>query len=216
MLISIFGDDGFRSEELIAYELGYRVQPEDRLTLDFALFYNEYDRLLGFENQGFQMDPNDPHLRLQAVNSVSGETYGGEIAATLQASEWWRWRAGYSLLRMSLRGDPGIDDPTDGASQTEGRSPRHQIFVHSTLDFPDGWQFSTGARYVDNLPADGIGSYTQMNVRLAWRPGDRDVEFAVVGQNLLQRRHAEAMGDFGISGDAEAERSFNGRVTWAF
>ena len=212
-LVSIFGNDSLRAEEMIGYELGYRVQPEDRLTLDFALFYNEYNRLVALDNEGFQMDPNDPHVRIVGVNASEGETYGGEVAASWQAGEWWRWRASYSLLRMALRSDPGVDDPR--AALAEGRSPRHQISLHSTLDLPDGWQFSTGARYVDNLPADGIGSYSQADARLAWRPGRGNVEFSVVGQNLLRSQHTEAAGDFG-GASSEVERSFYGRVEWMF
>lgn len=34
-----------RSEELIAYELGYRAQPSERFSWDVALFYNVYENL---------------------------------------------------------------------------------------------------------------------------------------------------------------------------
>src|SRR4051812_13006365 len=42
------GNPDFRSEILIAYELGYRVQPHPKVSLDLALFYNDYDRLRSF------------------------------------------------------------------------------------------------------------------------------------------------------------------------
>ena len=39
------GSDEAAAEELIAYELGYRIRPLDRLSLDLALFFNDYDHL---------------------------------------------------------------------------------------------------------------------------------------------------------------------------
>ena len=43
--ISGRGDNGFDSESLIAYELGYRIQPNGNFSLDVAAFYNDYDKL---------------------------------------------------------------------------------------------------------------------------------------------------------------------------
>jgi len=37
------------SKELIAFELGYRIQPYDHLTFDLATFYNIYDRQRSLE-----------------------------------------------------------------------------------------------------------------------------------------------------------------------
>ena len=39
------GANGFQSETLMAYEIGYRVQPLEKLSLDLAAYYNDYDDL---------------------------------------------------------------------------------------------------------------------------------------------------------------------------
>ena len=44
-LVSVFGNPNFKSEELLAYEVGYRVEPIKRVSLDFATFYNVYHDL---------------------------------------------------------------------------------------------------------------------------------------------------------------------------
>ena len=41
------GNPGLRSEELLAYEMGIRVQATERFSWDLAMFYNQYDRLFG-------------------------------------------------------------------------------------------------------------------------------------------------------------------------
>ena len=45
----IAGGPDFDSEELLAYELGYRVQPFSRLALSLAAYYNDYDDIRSLE-----------------------------------------------------------------------------------------------------------------------------------------------------------------------
>ncbi|MBC2694706.1 MAG: TonB-dependent receptor [Desulfobacteraceae bacterium] len=61
---SLFGNNDFESEELIAYELGYRVQPMDRFSLDIVAFFNDYDNLRTYEQgEPFpEASPSPPHL----------------------------------------------------------------------------------------------------------------------------------------------------------
>ncbi len=58
----------------------------------------------------------------------------------------------------------------------------------------------------------GIDGYSELDVRLAWR-GERTLELALVGQNLLHDHHIE----FGTpAARGEIERSVYGKVTWQF
>ena len=47
-ILALAGNRGFDSEELIAFELGYRGEPTDHTGLDIAVFYNLYDDLRTF------------------------------------------------------------------------------------------------------------------------------------------------------------------------
>jgi len=44
-VIVVMGSDDFDSEDLLAYELGYRCRPWDWLSLDVAAFFHDYDNL---------------------------------------------------------------------------------------------------------------------------------------------------------------------------
>src|SRR6059036_6256 len=44
-VVAVFGSHQFNSEDLLAYELGYRVQATKNLSLDIATFYNNYSNL---------------------------------------------------------------------------------------------------------------------------------------------------------------------------
>ena len=50
--------------------------------------------------------------------------------------------------------------------------------------------FDLMARYVDCVTGYKVPAYITMDMRVAWRPG-KHLEFAVVGQNLLQTYHRE-------------------------
>ena len=47
----LLANPDFESEELIAYELGYRVKPANNLSFDLAVYYNDYDNIRSVEPQ---------------------------------------------------------------------------------------------------------------------------------------------------------------------
>lgn len=73
----------------------------------------------------------------------------------------------------------------------------------------DGW-----LRYVDALPTLNIDDYVTLDIRLAWRPLQA-LEFALVGQNLLDRRHGEFEQEI-FPFLTEIERGVYGVVNWRF
>jgi iron complex outermembrane receptor protein len=205
--VTIMGARSFLSEELIAYEVGYRTQPWSRLSFDIAAFYNDYDRLRSLE-----ADPRNPTL-IHTENKLYGYTYGTEVSATLELAQWWRLQPGYSYLSMHISARPGSTDANP--SLDEGKNPRHQAFVRSSMDLPQNVFLDCTLRYVDNLPSLGIDSYVTADVHLAWRP-TKNLELSVVGQNLLDDRHAEFRPSFIQTAQTEVPRGFYGKVTVRF
>jgi iron complex outermembrane receptor protein len=193
------GNSDFVSEELLAYELGYRVRPSDKLSLSLSVFYNDYDDLRSFE-------PTSPFTYVFA-NGLEGRTYGAEISGVYQVRDWWRLQAGYAFLEKDLVRKSGSLDPTQGTG--EANDPDHQFSLHSSMDLPGNLELDAGFRYVDSLPLPVVPSYVELDVRLAWRPA-RNVELSVVGQNLLDNHHTE------FRPGTEIQRSVYGKVTWRF
>ena len=80
------------------------------------------------------------------------------------------------------------------------------------MDLPGHVEFDAGLRYVDRLPAPPVPGYIELDARLAWSP-IKNLELAIVGQNLLDNRHPE----FGAPATRqEIQRSVYGKVTWSF
>jgi iron complex outermembrane receptor protein len=199
------GGGRFDSEKLIAYELGYRTEVSRRLALSASTFFNDYDNLRSVEP--IAGAPG----QFIILNRLEANTYGVELAATWQALDWWRLRGGYTFLRkeMSLAQSRDIN-----RGQGEGNDPHHQFLLQSMINLSRDLEFDGVLRYVDNLNQRGpvVPSYTTLDLRLGWRP-TADWEFAIVGQNLLEKRHAE----FGAPATRqEIPRSVYGKITWKF
>jgi iron complex outermembrane receptor protein len=60
----------------------------------------------------------------------------------------------------------------------------------------------------------GVDGYLSLNARVAWRPYP-DLELSVAGQNLLDERHLEFVGEAFVA-PTEVERSVYGQVRWEF
>ena len=213
-VISLLGDRSGVAEELMAYELGYRVLPHPRVSLDVTAFYNVYDHLRSLEPGAPAPAPPTAVLTLYSANKLEGESYGTEVAAEWQALDRWRLRGAYTFYRANLRPTPG---GTDQLTERffEGSAPRHQFSVRSSADLPHHVQFDCGLRYVDALSNPAIPSYVTMDARLSWQPTER-MEISVVGLNLVDDRHPEFAPQVIDTPLREVERSVYGKVTWRF
>lgn len=216
VVTSISGSRDLVSEEVLAAELGYRIEATPSLSFDLALFYNEYTKIgsveVGEPTLDLQSDPAQLNVVIQ--NNLEAETYGGEIAATWQATPWWKWRANYSLLFANAHvADRGAD--TFDEHRTEGISPRNQAGVRSLLDLPHGFELDAGLRYVDALRALQVPSYFAVDLRLGWQMSE-SIGLSIVGRNLLDRRHSEFKPTTLGSEATEVERSIYGSVTIRF
>jgi iron complex outermembrane receptor protein len=196
------GNPNFVSEELIAYELGYRVQPRAEISLALALFYHDYDRLRTSE----RVNPAAP-MPFYLGNGQEGTASGGELTADYRATSTWRLRAGYTHLHLHLRNKPGSTAPAPTYTD-----PEHQFFLRSTLDLPGQVEWDATYRHVSRLISQNVPAYSELDMRLAWNPTPR-WEWSVVGQNLLHDHH----GEFNSSTSRqEIARSVYGKVTWRY
>ncbi|HUR44263.1 MAG TPA: TonB-dependent receptor [Candidatus Saccharimonadales bacterium] len=211
-LVSQFGSRAMDSKELIAFELGYRIQPHERVTLDLATFYNIYDRQRSLE-PGLPQ-PEDGHLLIPFTigNMINGEVYGAELASSFQPASWWRLRVNYTIWSLQLHKKPGSNDPLlEGA---ENDSPNHQIGVRSLMDLGNNVELDLGFRYVDSLPNRGVPSYEAFDARVGWRPSPH-WEFSVAAQNAFGR-HKEFAPSYIQTQTTEVETSVFGKITVRF
>jgi len=212
--LRVQGNRQFRSEELIAYEAGYRTLLNSHFYVDLALFFNDYNDIYSFQVEApfLETTPAPVHavLPLLTSNGIRGNTKGFEIMPDWKPLNWWEFKAGFSHLEMELENKPGSNDPSS-VSGYEGSSPRNQVVIQSLVDLPKKFEFDQTYRYVSALPAQTVGSYQTMDARVGWHL-TRQLELSIGGQNLLQPHFAQFGGDPG--GPVEVRRSVYGKVVW--
>jgi iron complex outermembrane receptor protein len=201
----IAGGPDFESEELLAYEIGYRIRPQERLSFSLASFYNSYDKLRSVE----KVNPPRP-LPVVIGNGLTGESYGAELTADYRVIDRWLLRAGYTELQVRISPKPGSTDTTRGSG--ESHDPNRQLFLRSSFDFPHQFELDSSFRYVSSISNQKLPGYGELDLRLSWQPNPR-LELSLAGQNLLHRQHAE----FGApNARQEIKRSVYGKVLWRF
>ena len=178
----IAGSD-FKSEEVLAYELGWRTQPRENLSIALSTFYNVYDNIRSAE-------PGPPPFGIPITfgNGVEGDTYGAELLATLQVNDWWRLRGGYTFFKKELAVKPGSADSNEASA--ESNDPTHQALLQSSMSIPGGIEVGAVLRYAGALPDPVVDEYVGLDLRVAWNMV-KGFELSAVGQNLLQKGHVE-------------------------
>jgi iron complex outermembrane receptor protein len=215
-IVTLNGSATFRSEELLAYEVGYRSQPVEWLSFDLTAFYNDYKHL----RSAVAGDPVTvigpggvtTTLPLLVGNDLKGETFGVEAFSNIKLAEWWRIFASYSWLRMNLNNLPALipNQPT----QEYNEGPEHQFSFRSHMDLPFKFEFDPALYYVSRIDQRSVSDYVRLDLRLAWKPRDW-VELSMKVENLLQESHAEFGDDLGLQA-SRVQRSFFGQVKFYY
>jgi iron complex outermembrane receptor protein len=210
----VMGDEDFRSEKLLACELGYRTQLHPRVALDIALFYNDYRRLRTLTaGEPIPAGPDTVILPLEFGNRMKGETYGLEALVNLRLRDDWRLTFGYSWLRVALHTTANVVEAS--GELTEGNDPEHRFSVCSYMDLPKGWSFDTSLFYCDSLHDGALPAYWRLDVRLGWRPC-RAMEVSLKAENLLDGEHPEFEETIFHTRPTQVPRSILGEITWRF
>jgi iron complex outermembrane receptor protein len=204
---TLFGNTALQSEVLLAYELGYRIQPTNRISVDLAAFYYDYSRLAAVSPETFLPGAPVGILESKTENTLRGESYGGEAVVTVAATDSWHLSAGYSLLILQVHGEPA-----SAATPLELNAPTHQFVLRSSYDFNQHLGLSSQLRYVDNVQS--VPAYITADLRLSYRL-TANLELSIAGENLLQARHLEQASVIGAP-NTEVPRGFYGKVTWRF
>ncbi|MGH8177291.1 MAG: TonB-dependent receptor plug domain-containing protein [Steroidobacter sp.] len=217
-IVRLLGNDEFDSEELLAYELGFRWQTRPEFSIDLAVFHNRYEGLVSLEPGAPFVDPVDGRTVVPIINRnlTDGEAQGFEALAAYSPLRPWRLTASYAYVDLRL--DPTGQDLNRGKF-VEGATPQHQFGLRSSLDLPGNLQLDAQFRRLsdvrrspDIVTGEGVAGYSELDIRVAWR-ALQQLEISILGQNLLHEHHAEFGSPAARGG---IERSVYGKFAWEF
>ena len=176
------GGPKFRSETANVFELGYRGQPTQSVTMSASIYQSRYDHVHSQE-----VDPGRTFLTY--ANGLRGIVNGFEAWATWEAAPSWRLHAGYNRLAMHLEDRPGSNDPNSVAADEGANAPRWWL-LRTSLDLPAQTEFDATLRHVAALSDPVVPSYFALDARIGWRPAP-NTTVSLVGRNLVGDDHAE-------------------------
>ena len=216
-VIRIFGNEDLDSEDLVAFELGFRTWFMETLSVDISVYYNIYDNLrdgfAGVPSVDMSVVPPVMILPGYVDNNMDGKTFGIELAADYRPLDWWRLKTAYTYLAIDLNTENGS---TIGQEQLdEGSYPHNQVALQSTMDLNENLELDLQARYVDSFSVQNVDSYIAVDARVAWKPTN-NFEMALVGKNLFDRAHPEFEPQFLYTTLTEVERSVYFKITLFF
>lgn len=207
------GSVNFNAEELLAYEIGYRIKPTTKTLIDATAFYNKYSSL-----RTFDMKSGVP----TAENNGNGISYGFEILGKYQINNDWRVEASYDFIEMDIDLNTISSDHLTGKDlqSTENQTPRNQFKLRSLLNIGPKLEFDNILYYVDSLPStstrtpNGVPSYVRFDTRLGYFVNNSlDISFGI--QNLFDDRHIEFKeGTFNTPN--EIGRNIYVKITWQY
>jgi iron complex outermembrane receptor protein len=218
IVVTISGNPNFKNEDLIAYEAGYRASVLDRLSFDFAAYFNDYSHLETTNPSALVLEgtPAPPHYVLPVVfhNLMRGETHGLEIAANWKVTGRWTLSPGYAFEQIHMHTD-SISSSAGSPTYVEGSSPRHSAQLRSHLVLLHGLSWDTSAGFAGRLPAQQVPSYTRLDTQFAWRLRD-GLQVSLVGQNLLKDHHVEFIDPLSSVQPSQIKRGAYAQFRWQF
>ncbi len=200
------GNPGLESEDLLAYELGYRAQPTENFSWDVTTFFNQYNDLSSIVTTAV-FPP-----AITFASDLDAYTFGVELTGNYQINDAWRLYGSYSYLYLNMI------TPDGSIPRNENADPNHQANLWLSGELCSDVQMDIMFRYVDSLHVTGVDipRYIEMDVRVGWQ-ATTNLDLAVVGRNLLDNHHPEFLGEV-FSGDigTEVDRSVYGVATWTY
>jgi len=203
----IFGNPSLEAETLLAYEIGYRAQPNRRVAIDLAAFYNDYSEVIDFRLAALEPGITFGLAAFQPQNATTAETYGGEAALSFEAADAWQLSASYTLLLSQIAGEAAIEQ-----GRFDLNDPTHQFSLRSSVALGRRLSLDAHLRYVDEVRK--APAYATADLKLSWRPTP-ETEFSLVGQNLFEKARVEHKSSVGIP-LAEIPRGFYAKLKWGY
>ncbi len=207
------GNQSVTSESVNAFELGYRIQPIKKVSVDVSTFYNRYGKLLS-NSIGTPVATTYPGygtyfvVPVTPINGNSATSHGVELSTKWDVTPIWKLDATYTYLDFKRQ------RPDQLGFTVASAAPPQQASLKSSLLLPHNVEMDNAIYAMDNLANQHIQGYIRFDTRLAWMAMP-NMELSLVGQNLFDNKHPEFPG-FIYQSNAQVPRSVYGNVTWKF
>jgi iron complex outermembrane receptor protein len=208
--------------EMIAYEIGFRTRPIDRISLDMAAFYNDYDGIVSFSGEtfgdpgDFGFDDGDPSTIDTVIlldNKRDAYAYGVEAAIDADVTDTLKGKFNVTWQHVSLS---GVDNPSTPKWKFNTRwfwKIRPNLTFVPTVSYVG--DFTVPSLFDPDQPVGKINDYVRVDAALHYQHADRWPTISIVGQNLTNRSHSEFIEDL-VRPETPVTRTWYLQISQAF
>lgn len=217
-VVRLYGNPNFKNEDVISFEVGYRALLYKNLSLDVAIYFNDYDDQQSTEPRApfFESSPAPAHLviPLTYANLLRATARGLEIYSHWKIANWWTLSPGFSYQHIHRRLDAASRD-TSSVSASGEDTPEYSPQLRSHVALPHNFAWDTSVAFNSRLDSPQVPSYTRLDTGLTWQWKTR-FSISAFGQNLIQSRHFEFFAEQGTSTASYVPRGGYVKITWHF
>lgn len=216
---SLKGNPNFESEDLTAFELGFRANPISSVTIDASAYYHRYKNLQGVS---FLQTSLYPTIDLEFNNLQTGIAKGVDLSINWQPTIRWKLLAGYSYLDLTIDVEGNSESQAIASANAQAsESPKHQLQLRSYFDINHDIQFNTMLFHVDSIEIKDVNnpgltgnqkidSYNRLDANISWQ-ANKSIKITSGVNNLLDKQHKE-FGNVPFVDATEIERSIYAQV----
>ena len=175
--VFLTGNPEFQPEEVVAYEIGFRGEPADSISVSIAAFLNRYDDLRTIEPASGSV-----FLPLRWDNLMQGRVHGLTAWAKWSVARWWRLSPGVTLQHKDLRFSPGASQLL--SLEQAGNDPGLHATLASSMDLGSSITLDAHLRYVGTRPDPAAEQRYDLSARLGWQVTPA-FQLGFAGFNLL-------------------------------
>ncbi len=198
----VVGGPNFGAEKAYTYEIGYRATPNNKTSISVTSFYTDYDELRTLEF-------NPSALGLEFRNRATGRSHGLEMWGSWQARRDLKISGGFVFQDIQINTPPGDVLQAVGFGSYD---PISHSLLRVSYDITSNHLLDATVRHMGKLKNPDVPSYTALDLRYGWKINP-NLELSVVGQNLLDSKHAEFSN---AATRPEYDRSIFAKVQWYF
>ena len=222
--LTAVGNPKLKSEALRAYEIGYRVNPSERVSLDATIFYNHYDNLTNVNLSNpmsvagrpiVHQNPTYVQIPVPWQNIGAGQTHGAELYVKVAPIKRWQLATGVTELRgNSVNLNDTLNLPV-------ANTPKHQFNIQSRLNLSRRLSFDSGLYHYGGIAgyqfagnaAQDVPVHNRLDVGISFHQM-KGFSFSVWGRDVTADQHWETRPFLFTTTSSETGRMVVFKLTW--
>jgi iron complex outermembrane recepter protein len=189
----VLGSPQLNSENVLAYEGGFRRQFGRKLSLDVAGYLNSYGGLIAAPLNDLSFSGGRVLARARFANALAAVTRGVETSLQWEVTSRWRVSAGHNffLFRENL---PAQLTSTVIVGERGDRNPRSVFQGQTSFELGRRMQADVFVYQVSQLPYHKIPAYTRVDARWSWKMRP-ELEMSAGVRNAFQPGRIEGLSE---------------------